>query len=84
MISRDLGSQTNMEADCPCQLVAPLCAMFCTEKQSTRKKSVDEVIAEKTESTWLIHFAVRAGGEFRNNASYYYKLTLYVHRWIGE
>lgn len=63
--SRDLGfhrnlhdqtwlpNKTNMEADCHCQLVALVCAMFRRNKRG----------GKLNESAWLIHFAAWAGSE---------------------
>ncbi len=60
VIKRDFKKTETKDGGCRHQLVALVCAMFCTEKQKKRKK-LDEVVAEKMKSAWLIHFAVRAG-----------------------
>lgn len=46
-----------MEEDC-CQLIALVFATFYTEKQKKRKKTVDEVMAEKMKLVWWLFEAL--------------------------
>lgn len=49
-----------MEADYRHQLVALVCAMFCTIKTKKENQTVDELLAEKTKSAWFVRFIARA------------------------